>query len=65
MLRSNNGPYCTARIHVVFLFCPQLLADCITIAVACKLRSTLDPQVQATWQKFLSVVVDAMGSQYT
>ncbi|XP_041813551.1 hemoglobin cathodic subunit beta-like [Chelmon rostratus] len=43
----------------------RLLADCITIAVACKLRSTLDPQVQATWQKFLSVVVDAMGSQYT
>nr|XP_019950079.1 PREDICTED: hemoglobin subunit beta-1-like [Paralichthys olivaceus] len=42
----------------------RLLADCITIAVACKLRSALDPQVQATWQKFLSAVVDALGSQY-
>ncbi|KAM9346422.1 hemoglobin cathodic subunit beta-like [Symphorus nematophorus] len=43
----------------------RLLADCITIAVACKLKSELNPQAQATWQKFLSVVVDAMGSQYS
>nr|XP_020466130.1 hemoglobin cathodic subunit beta-like isoform X2 [Monopterus albus] len=42
----------------------RLLADCITIAVACKLRSALDPQAQAVWQKFLSAVVDAMSSQY-
>ena len=42
----------------------RLLADCITIAIACKLKSLLDPQVQATWQKFLSAVVDAMSSQY-
>lgn len=42
----------------------RLLADCITIAVACKLKSALDPQAQATWQKFLSAVVEAMGSQY-
>ncbi|XP_051245311.1 hemoglobin cathodic subunit beta [Dicentrarchus labrax] len=42
----------------------KLLADCITIAVACKLKSALNPQAQATWQKFLSVVVDAMSSQY-
>lgn len=48
----------------VFWFCPQLLADCITITVACKFRSALDPQIQATWQKFLSAVVDAMCSQY-
>lgn len=50
----------TASVVVVL----QLLADCITIAVACKLRSALDPQVQATWQKFLSAVVEAMSSQY-
>ncbi|XP_029013625.1 hemoglobin, beta adult 2 [Betta splendens] len=42
----------------------RLLADCITISFACKLRSSLDPQTQATWQKFLSAVVDAMSSQY-
>ncbi|XP_070779326.1 hemoglobin cathodic subunit beta-like [Enoplosus armatus] len=42
----------------------KLLADCITIAIACKLRSDLNPQAQATWQKFLSAVVEAMSSQY-
>nr|QXU63705.1 hemoglobin beta 4 [Sciaenops ocellatus] len=42
----------------------RLMADCITITVACKLRSALDHQAQATWQKFLSVVVEAMSSQY-
>lgn len=42
----------------------RLLADCVTISVACKLRSALNPQVQATWQKFLSAVVDALNSQY-
>ncbi|XP_029363658.1 hemoglobin cathodic subunit beta-like isoform X2 [Echeneis naucrates] len=41
-----------------------LLADCITVAIACKLKSALDPQSQATWKKFLSAVVDAMSSQY-
>ncbi|XP_023269758.1 hemoglobin cathodic subunit beta-like [Seriola lalandi dorsalis] len=42
----------------------RLLADCITITIACKLKSALDPQAQATWQKFLSAVVEAMSSQY-
>ncbi|KAK2833254.1 hypothetical protein Q5P01_017143 [Channa striata] len=42
----------------------RLLADCITIAIACKLRGALDPQTQATWRKFLSAVVEAMSSQY-
>ncbi|XP_030591006.1 hemoglobin subunit beta-1-like [Archocentrus centrarchus] len=42
----------------------RLLADCITIAIACKLKSALTPQVQATWQKFLAAVVEAMSSQY-
>ncbi|KAG7223172.1 hypothetical protein INR49_015780 [Caranx melampygus] len=39
----------------------RLLADCITIAIACKLKSALDPQAQATWQKFWSfgaIVID-------
>ncbi|KAM6905570.1 hemoglobin cathodic subunit beta-like [Xenentodon cancila] len=42
----------------------RLLADCITITIACKLKSAMNPQVQATWQKFLSAVVEAMHSQY-
>ncbi|XP_032443385.1 hemoglobin subunit beta-1-like [Xiphophorus hellerii] len=42
----------------------RLLAECITITIACKLRAELNPQVQATWQKFLSAVVEAMSSQY-
>ncbi|KAM9393177.1 hemoglobin subunit beta-1-like isoform 1-T1 [Pholidichthys leucotaenia] len=42
----------------------RLLADCITISVACKLRAEMNPQVQATWQKFLQAVVDAMCAQY-
>ncbi|XP_014828926.1 PREDICTED: hemoglobin subunit beta-1-like isoform X1 [Poecilia mexicana] len=42
----------------------RLLAECITITIACKLRAELNPQVQATWQKFLSAVVEAMNSQY-
>lgn len=54
----------TAWINAVSLFCLQLIADCITISVACKLRSALDHQAQATWQKFLSVVAEAMSSQY-
>ncbi|KAM4535675.1 hemoglobin cathodic subunit beta-like [Fundulus diaphanus] len=42
----------------------RLLAECITISMACKLKAELNPQVQATWQKFLSAVVEAMNSQY-
>ncbi|XP_017284815.1 hemoglobin cathodic subunit beta-like [Kryptolebias marmoratus] len=42
----------------------RLLADCITITIACKLKAALNPQVQATWQKFLSAVVEAMNNQY-
>ncbi|XP_028310257.1 hemoglobin cathodic subunit beta-like [Gouania willdenowi] len=42
----------------------RLLADCITIAMACKLRSAMNPEVQAAWQKFLYSVVDAMNKQY-
>ncbi|XP_015227540.1 hemoglobin subunit beta-1-like [Cyprinodon tularosa] len=42
----------------------RLLAECITIIIACKLKAELNPQVQATWQKFLSAVVEAMSSQY-
>ncbi|XP_012689238.1 hemoglobin, beta adult 2 [Clupea harengus] len=42
----------------------KLLADCLTIVLATKFGSAFTPEIQATWQKFLSVVVIALGSQY-
>ncbi|XP_076122452.1 hemoglobin cathodic subunit beta-like [Alosa pseudoharengus] len=42
----------------------RLLADCLTIVVATKFGAAFTPEIQATWQKFLSVVVIALGSQY-
>ncbi|KAL2101531.1 hypothetical protein ACEWY4_003292 [Coilia grayii] len=42
----------------------RLLADCLTIVIATKLGAAFNPQVQATWQKFLSACVIALGSQY-
>lgn len=42
----------------------QLLSDCLTIVVARKLGSAFTPEVQATFQKFMAVVVSALGKQY-
>ncbi|XP_056143140.1 hemoglobin cathodic subunit beta-like [Lampris incognitus] len=42
----------------------RLFADCLTIVMASKLSGALSPQAQATWQKFLTAVVEALGSQY-
>ncbi|XP_016131373.1 hemoglobin cathodic subunit beta-like [Sinocyclocheilus grahami] len=42
----------------------RLLADCLTIVVATAFGSAFSPAVQATWQKFLSVVVSALSSRY-
>ncbi|CAI5659435.1 hemoglobin beta embryonic-2 [Oreochromis niloticus] len=42
----------------------KLLSDCLTIVVAGKLGSAFTPEVQATFQKFLAVVVSALGKQY-
>ncbi|XP_056608204.1 hemoglobin cathodic subunit beta-like [Triplophysa dalaica] len=42
----------------------RLLADCLSIVVATKFGSAFSPEVQATWQKFLSVVVAALTSKY-
>ncbi|XP_008313279.1 hemoglobin subunit beta-1-like [Cynoglossus semilaevis] len=42
----------------------KLLADCLTIVIAAKLGSAFTPEVQATFQKFVAVVVSALGSQY-
>ncbi|XP_017273738.1 hemoglobin subunit beta-1 [Kryptolebias marmoratus] len=42
----------------------KLLADCLTIVIAAKLGNAFNPEVQATFQKFLAVVVSALGRQY-
>ncbi len=43
----------------------QLLADCITVCAAMKFGpSGFNADTQEAWQKFLSVVVSALGRQY-
>ncbi|KAG7316899.1 hypothetical protein KOW79_019197 [Hemibagrus wyckioides] len=42
----------------------RLLADCLTIVVATKFGAAFSPEIQATWQKFLAVVVAALSSRY-
>ncbi|XP_036408370.1 hemoglobin subunit beta-2-like [Megalops cyprinoides] len=42
----------------------RLLGDCLTIVVAGQLGSAFTPEVQATWQKFLRVVISALQRQY-
>ncbi|PWA20739.1 hypothetical protein CCH79_00020996 [Gambusia affinis] len=43
---------------------PSLLSDCLTIVIASKMGSGFTPEIQATFQKFLAVVVSALGKQY-
>ncbi|XP_007238249.1 hemoglobin, beta adult 2 [Astyanax mexicanus] len=42
----------------------RLLADCLTIVIATKFGAAFPPQVQATWQKLMAVVVAALTSRY-
>ncbi|XP_075889983.1 hemoglobin subunit beta-1-like [Nelusetta ayraudi] len=42
----------------------KLLSDCLTVVVAAKMGNKFTPEVQATFQKFLAVVVSALGRQY-
>ncbi|KAM9831796.1 hemoglobin subunit beta-2-like [Neosynchiropus ocellatus] len=42
----------------------KLLSDCLTIVIAAKMGKAFTPEVQATFQKFLAVVVSALGKQY-
>nr|P83272.1 RecName: Full=Hemoglobin subunit beta-1; AltName: Full=Beta-1-globin; AltName: Full=Hemoglobin beta-1 chain [Anarhichas minor] len=42
----------------------KLLADCLTIVVAAKMGCAFTPDTQLAFQKFLAVVVSALGKQY-
>ncbi|MCI4392278.1 hypothetical protein PGIGA_G00144210 [Pangasianodon gigas] len=42
----------------------RLLADCITVVIASTLGASFTAEVQAALQKFLAVVVSALGKQY-
>ncbi|XP_030195131.1 hemoglobin subunit beta-2 [Gadus morhua] len=42
----------------------RLLADCLTVVIAAKMGPAFTVDTQVAWQKFLSVVVSALGRQY-
>ncbi|XP_068193346.1 hemoglobin subunit beta-2-like isoform X2 [Antennarius striatus] len=42
----------------------RLLSDCLTIVLASRLGSAFTGDVQAAFQKFMGVVVSALGRQY-
>ncbi|XP_077057203.1 hemoglobin subunit beta-like [Siphateles boraxobius] len=42
----------------------QLLADCLTVVIARRMGTDFTPDIQAAWQKFLSVVISALRRQY-
>ncbi|XP_056433159.1 hemoglobin subunit beta [Gadus chalcogrammus] len=42
----------------------RLLADCLTVVIAAKMGAAFTVDTQVAWQKFLSVVVSALGRQY-
>uniref|UniRef100_A0A672PZN0 Hemoglobin beta embryonic-3 n=1 Tax=Sinocyclocheilus grahami TaxID=75366 RepID=A0A672PZN0_SINGR len=41
----------------------QLLGDCLTVVIATRMRTEFTPDIQAAWQKFLSVVLSALRRQ--
>ncbi|XP_049925352.1 hemoglobin subunit beta-2-like [Epinephelus moara] len=42
----------------------RLLSDCLTIVLAARMGKNFTAEVQATIQKFMAVVVNALGRQY-
>ncbi|CAN9509001.1 unnamed protein product [Ophioblennius macclurei] len=42
----------------------KLLSDCLTIVIAAKMGNGFTADIQAAFQKFLAVVVSALGRQY-
>ncbi|KAF7643828.1 hypothetical protein LDENG_00232530 [Lucifuga dentata] len=42
----------------------RLFSDCLSIVIAAKMGKDFTPDMQAAWQKFLAVVVSALGRQY-
>uniref|UniRef100_A0A672MFC6 Globin domain-containing protein n=1 Tax=Sinocyclocheilus grahami TaxID=75366 RepID=A0A672MFC6_SINGR len=60
------GIACYRQYVVGYTLCSMhnLLGDCVTIVVASQLGRAFTPDIQAAWQKFLAVVVSALGKQY-
>ncbi|WP_208091318.1 hemoglobin beta-like protein, partial [Escherichia coli] len=42
----------------------RLLSDCLAIVLAARMGKNFTPEIQATIQKFMAVVVSALGRQY-
>ncbi|KAK0134835.1 Hemoglobin subunit beta [Merluccius polli] len=42
----------------------RLFSDCLTVVIAAKLGNAFTVETQVAWQKFLAVVVSALGRQY-
>ncbi|XP_052467166.1 hemoglobin subunit beta-2-like isoform X1 [Carassius gibelio] len=42
----------------------RLLGECLTVVIATHLRNEFTPDIQAAWEKFMSVVVSALRRQY-
>ncbi|XP_056153719.1 hemoglobin subunit beta-like [Lampris incognitus] len=42
----------------------RVFSDCLTVVIAAKMGNGFTADMQAAWQKFLTVVVSALGRQY-
>nr|XP_033500586.1 hemoglobin subunit beta-2-like [Epinephelus lanceolatus] len=42
----------------------RLISDCLTIVIAAQMGKDFTGEVQAAFQKFIAVVVNALGRQY-
>uniref|UniRef100_A0A671RZ97 Globin domain-containing protein n=1 Tax=Sinocyclocheilus anshuiensis TaxID=1608454 RepID=A0A671RZ97_9TELE len=62
-LKNNYYYYMHMVLLSTFNLTP-LLGDCVTIVVASQLGRAFTPDIQAAWQKFLAVVVSALGKRY-
>uniref|UniRef100_A0A671LQN0 Hemoglobin beta embryonic-3 n=1 Tax=Sinocyclocheilus anshuiensis TaxID=1608454 RepID=A0A671LQN0_9TELE len=64
---SDSGYHAAYNVGAVLYFSQllfQLLGDCLTVVIATRMRTEFTPDIQAAWQKFLSVVVSALRRQY-
>uniref|UniRef100_A0A672MF62 Globin domain-containing protein n=1 Tax=Sinocyclocheilus grahami TaxID=75366 RepID=A0A672MF62_SINGR len=62
--KKNHKPLSNCAFGIACYRQYVLLGDCVTIVVASQLGRAFTPDIQAAWQKFLAVVVSALGKQY-